>query len=334
MAVKLSPIWVGQQFLTASGLPLSGGKILQYTAGTTTLTATYTDSTGITPNANPIILDSAGRYSSQIWFTSGTNYKLVLQDSGGSTLLTEDNLTGVNDSGSATPSEWVVTGLTPTYISATQFSLVGNQTANFQVGRRLQITVNAGTVYGSITASSFGGGITTVTVVLDSGALDVGISVVNYGLLGISNESVPYTYTTKPAFFASRAGNQTSGTTIIYNSVINQQGGSNVNTSTGVFTAPISGFYILCANATVSNTGGAAATFDINIVVNAVIVASGSGATNIVPATTGFGESTASVVVFMTAGQTASVICTALSASFFLIPGASQQISFSGALLF
>ena len=41
--------------------PLNGGKVYFYVAGTSTPQDTYTDSTGKTANANPVILDSAGR---------------------------------------------------------------------------------------------------------------------------------------------------------------------------------------------------------------------------------------------------------------------------------
>jgi hypothetical protein len=38
------------QFFDANGNPLVGGKLFTYAAGTTTPLATYTDSTGLTPN--------------------------------------------------------------------------------------------------------------------------------------------------------------------------------------------------------------------------------------------------------------------------------------------
>lgn len=66
------------QFVDAAGVPLSGGKVYTYTAGTTTPLATYTDSTGATPNANPVILDSRGEAS--IWLGSA-NYKFKLTNS-------------------------------------------------------------------------------------------------------------------------------------------------------------------------------------------------------------------------------------------------------------
>lgn len=69
---------------------------------------------------------------------------------------------------------------TPTYINATQFSVAGNLTARYVVGRRVKCTVTAGTVYGRISVSAFGTA-TTVTVVLDSGNLDSGLSEVQLG---------------------------------------------------------------------------------------------------------------------------------------------------------
>lgn len=86
--------------------------------------------------------------------------------------------------------EWLNYGLTPTYVSGTQFTLVGNQTAIFSVGRRVRATVSAGTVYGTITASAFTS-LTTVTVSIDSGSLDSGLSEVDVGLLNATNPSIP-----------------------------------------------------------------------------------------------------------------------------------------------
>jgi len=93
MAVNLSPVaGAAQQFFTNSGIPLAGGLLYTYAAGTTTPTATYTDNMGGTPNSNPIVLDSAGRVPNEIWMTSGTSYKLVLKDSTGVTIGTWDNI--------------------------------------------------------------------------------------------------------------------------------------------------------------------------------------------------------------------------------------------------
>lgn len=98
MAVALSPVaGAGWQFFDNSGAVLTGGLLYTYTAGTTTPVTTYQDSAGSTPNANPIVLDSVGRVSSEVWLTTGAAYKLVLKTSTGTTLWTMDNLRGIND---------------------------------------------------------------------------------------------------------------------------------------------------------------------------------------------------------------------------------------------
>jgi len=93
MAVVLSQYaGAGAQFFDNNGNPLNGGLIYTYAAGTTTPAATYTSSTGGTANANPIVLDSAGRTPAQIWLTAGSSYKFVLQTSLGVTIKTDDNI--------------------------------------------------------------------------------------------------------------------------------------------------------------------------------------------------------------------------------------------------
>ena len=95
--VVFSPIGNGQQWFTNAGIPLSGGKINTYAAGSTTPVATYTDNTGGTPNANPIILDSTGRYAQEIWWVPGQLLKFFVTDSAGTTIGTYDNLQGIGD---------------------------------------------------------------------------------------------------------------------------------------------------------------------------------------------------------------------------------------------
>jgi hypothetical protein len=73
-----------------NGNPLAGGLVYTYVAGTTTPLATYTDSGGGTPNANPVVLDSAGR--ANIWYDGSKLYKIVLKSSAGATIRTSDNV--------------------------------------------------------------------------------------------------------------------------------------------------------------------------------------------------------------------------------------------------
>lgn len=197
MAAYLSPVFgAGAQLFSNTGVILAGGKLYSYVAGTTTPAATWTDSTQAVSNANPVILDSAGRITNEIWLQSGVVYKFILQDSNSNVLGTWDNVSGINDVtvSTSTVTEWQATGLTPTYISATSFSVPGNNVATFQTNRRVQMAVTAGTIYGYVETATFGAGITTVTVQVDSTVIDSGISSVNVGFLTSTHPSVPQQY--------------------------------------------------------------------------------------------------------------------------------------------
>jgi hypothetical protein len=64
------------QFFDAAGVPLVGGKLYSYSAGTTTPLATFTSEAGTTPNTNPIILNSRGE--AEVWLgTSSYKFKLT-----------------------------------------------------------------------------------------------------------------------------------------------------------------------------------------------------------------------------------------------------------------
>jgi len=197
MSYYLSPIGNEQHF-DNTGAPANGYKLFVYVAGSSTLATTYTNSTGSTPNANPIVMDSSGYPASGatrvgIWLNSGVSYKFIYTVPGetdfpSTSIWTQDVISGVNDT-SVSQSEWIA-GPTPTFIGTTSFSLVGDQTSTFHVGRRLKTTNSGGTIYSRISATAFTT-LTTVTVVNDSGVLDSGLSAVSYGLISAVNSSDP-----------------------------------------------------------------------------------------------------------------------------------------------
>ena len=83
---------IGAQLFTDDGVPLAGGLIYSYQAGTTTPKVTYTSSAGNIAHTNPIILNSAGRVpSGEIWLTAGS-YKFLLATSTNVTIATYDNV--------------------------------------------------------------------------------------------------------------------------------------------------------------------------------------------------------------------------------------------------
>jgi hypothetical protein len=91
-SVLLSPYGNGQQFFDNNGVPLAGGLIYTYQAGSSTPLVTYTDNGGTIANANPIVLDASGRTPQEIWLLTGFSYKFILRDSDGVLIQTLDNI--------------------------------------------------------------------------------------------------------------------------------------------------------------------------------------------------------------------------------------------------
>lgn len=190
MALFLAPIVNTQQF-DANGNPLVSGQIFTYLAGTTTPVPTYTDNTGLTQQTNPIILNTLGTPASPIWLLGQQTYKFVIKDNLSNILRTIDNVSGINDT-VAIQAEWVESGFTPTYISATSFSVGGDQTPTLQPGRRLQTINTTGTLYSTIVSSTYGAPNTTVVVANDSTVLDSGLSALSYGIVSsLDTSQVP-----------------------------------------------------------------------------------------------------------------------------------------------
>jgi microcystin-dependent protein len=63
--------------ITVNGTPLAGGQLFTYVTGTATPLATYADVNLTTPNTNPIVADSNGRFGSVFLGTSQA-YKIAL----------------------------------------------------------------------------------------------------------------------------------------------------------------------------------------------------------------------------------------------------------------
>lgn len=199
MAVNPSPFGPKPQFELATGAPNLGGQLFFYVGGSVnTKQNTYTDSTGGSANTNPIVLNALGQPANEIWFTAGQAYKVVYAPAGdtdppSSPIWSVDNLRGINDTTVTSGDQWIASGIAPTFVSTTQFTMPGDQTSNFAVGRRVKCTVTAGTVYGRISVSAYAA-LTTVTLVMDgSSVLDSGLSAVSYGLLSSVNYSWPPT---------------------------------------------------------------------------------------------------------------------------------------------
>lgn len=88
-----------------NGVPLAGGFLYSYAAGTTTPLATYPASNETTPNPNPIVLNSRGE--ALVWLDPTSSYKFNLTDANGSQIpgYPIDNVSGpINLSSNLIPS--------------------------------------------------------------------------------------------------------------------------------------------------------------------------------------------------------------------------------------
>jgi len=196
MAVNLSPVaGAAQQFFSNSGVPLAGGLLYTYAAGTTTPLATYTSANGATANSNHIVLNSAGRLDSEVWLTSTLTYKFLLKDSDGVTIATYDDIPGIGS----------VSGLT----SGTSI-LYGNGSGGFS---NVVIGSNLSFVGGTLSATTGGSGAGTVTSV----ALTAPAAFTVTGSPVTSTGTLALTYSGNPIPITS-GGTGTS--TLLENSVV------------------------------------------------------------------------------------------------------------------
>lgn len=117
MAAMLTPS-PKVQFFESNGEPLVGGKLYTYAAGTSSPLATYTDSTGNTANANPVILDSRGE--ANVWL-GPSRYKWVLYDADDVLIWSVD---GIGTSFAAQSTAVVATG-GQTIVTVPEYGLGG-----------------------------------------------------------------------------------------------------------------------------------------------------------------------------------------------------------------
>jgi hypothetical protein len=174
MPVNLSPVaGAAQQFFSNSGVPLAGGLLYTYAAGTTTPLATFTTAAGTTANSNPIVLNSAGRLDNEVWLTSTLTYKFLLKDSDGVTIATYDDIPGIGS----------VSGLT----TGTSI-LFGNGSGGFS---NVVVGSNLSFVGGTLSATAGGSGSVSVGLTAPAAFTVTGSPVTSTGTLALTYSGTP-----------------------------------------------------------------------------------------------------------------------------------------------
>ena len=253
----LSPILNDAQF-SDDGTFLVGGLIWVYEAGTTTPATAYTGPTEVSAWTNPIVLNARGETGGEIWLDSETTYKLILEapplqgSTHGVVISTFDNINGVYVPPPAEESaNWIeFDASTPVYLTATSFSVTGDQTSIFQFNRRIKAITSGGPgspIFATVRTAVYSSGVTTVTVVCDSGNLDNGLTIVYYGFIESDPSSIPKAVLT---------GSYASATTDeIYMSEIGGRLAQAVNTASPSTNWPIDVTGDLTGNVTGNVTG-------------------------------------------------------------------------------
>lgn len=134
---SLGPLGVRYIALDSDGNPLPGAKLTTYLAGTATPQPTYSDVGLTTPNANPVVADAGGLFG-PIYY-SNVSYKLVLTESDGTAVWSQDQVssvafgaittTGVTTSGTSTATRFYTTSGTVdanNNVATTMFALPGS----------------------------------------------------------------------------------------------------------------------------------------------------------------------------------------------------------------
>lgn len=175
-------------FLDDNADPLVGGLVFFYDTGALTPKTTYTDSAGLVAHSNPIVLDGNGRTPQPVYGLG--SYRVIVQDFLGNQISDTDNVPTIASVASVN-SQWIDGWTAPSFASSTTYTRAGDTRLDDHPGRRIRAHITGGAViYGEIVSVAFSAN-TTVTVRLDSGALDAGLTAVDLALITVTGSSLP-----------------------------------------------------------------------------------------------------------------------------------------------
>lgn len=214
MTGQLMPI-PATQFLDNDGNIVPGGKLYSYAAGTTTPQNTYTTAALTTANANPIILDSAGR--AVVFLDQSLSYKFVFKTAADVTLWNVDNTASSLTNGSVTLAMMA---------NLAQDQFIGRVTASTGVPETATITAAARTVLDD----------TTVAAMVDTlgGASTSGTG-------GLARLSAPQ-FTAQPTSIYGTGGSAGSLIGVGYTYTVSTGSGAGINQPLVVATWPADTF--------------------------------------------------------------------------------------------
>ena len=188
----------------SNGDPYVGMRLFFYYADTSTKLDTQTDSTGLVDNTNPIVIGADGYPTGDvmIYGLNGQGYKVIAAPPGSDDPPTSPLWT-INKiyPGIYIDSEWI-NPLTATYIDAQHFSVAGDQTSDYHIGRPIKCTGGAD-IYTEVVSSTYTT-LTTVTTLSDV-ALNASMNTVYLGIQAADSTSSNRNY--YPVLPTETAGN-------------------------------------------------------------------------------------------------------------------------------
>ena len=165
---------------------------------------------GSTAPINPVVgqpwydtsNDILKRFNGNEWVEIDKNTKLyndLMNAKGTKDSLWERLAVSLNEDGTLknnleeNMTEWIDSGLTPTYVSGNEFTVMGNQTDIFVQFRKVKATLDASTVYSSVLSSSYDNNNDETNIVLRENVIDDTINKIEHGLIKPNNNgSLPF----------------------------------------------------------------------------------------------------------------------------------------------